>query len=425
MKKFELKISEPTVLFQGKVGDNAWGHNQFPRLLATKMGGIQASWEYTSDTIKYDGTFSELYTYDGGNTWGAMKEGDKVAFAHELVNDGKYFAAFKRVGAYKVEHLKNYTPAFVFDGKKPVHAPPTGKMYFADDIKEDEGKKVFGIEVDVNTGEKREIECEIEWPFMALRTASKTDDLLFPTTTRFSLANKNGIVSHEGALYCSTYGHGFNSSADCKENAITKYPNFSNVYVFKSCDFGHSWKYLSQISVTDEVNKENEKTDYIEGFTEPMMNVMPDGSFIMLMRTGFTNPTANTDYRKNPIYICRSTDKGKTWTAPVAFDDIGVRPQILTLPCNVTIATYGRPILKLRATSDESGVEWADPITIPLTPGEDTNFMKHSCFYTNLLTTGYNSCIMIYSDFNYPNADGIPVKSIMIRKITVEVSEEA
>jgi len=74
------------------------------------------------------------------------------------------------------------------------------------------------------------------------------------------------------------------------------------------------------------------------------------------MRTGCNHPS----------YIARSTDKCRTWSKPQRFDDIGVFPQILPLTCGVTLASYGRPRLKIRATSDPAGMHWEAPVELPL-----------------------------------------------------------
>ena len=91
------------------------------------------------------------------------------------------------------------------------------------------------------------------------------------------------------------------------------------------------------------------------------MSQLPDGSISILLRTGGNNPS----------YIARSTDGCKTWTKPKIFDSNGVLPQILTLKNGITLASYGRPILKVRATSDPSGIDWEEPIVLPLTESTD------------------------------------------------------
>ena len=147
-----------------------------------------------------------------------------------------------------------------------------------------------------------------------------------------------------------------------------------------------------------------------EGLCEPCLNVMPDGSIMMLMRSG----------GNAPCYRAFSTDKCQSWSMVKKFDEVGVLPQMVTLDCGVSIATYGRPYMRIRTTSDPSGKTWQPAQTFDLYSGEKDT----SCYYTNLLAIDDTHALWIYSDFKYPNADGVPVKSIITRVITVVFDEE-
>jgi hypothetical protein len=99
------------------------------------------------------------------------------------------------------------------------------------------------------------------------------------------------------------------------------------------------------------------------------------------------------------------------------FDEIGVLPQITRLACGVTLATYGRPIIYLKATDDESGGEWTEHIEIGISPSDH----DRSCCYTRLLPIDDKSALLVYSDFNFSEkASGEPKKSILVRKITIQ-----
>jgi hypothetical protein len=149
-------------------------------------------------------------------------------------------------------------------------------------------------------------------------------------------------------------------------------------------------------------------TGYSEGPCEPEMTVAPDGSFVMLFRTG----------SNNPCYVVRSTDKGVTWTTPRRLDDIGVLPQICALPCGVTLATFGRPVMRFTAADDPAAMDWAAPQTFPLSATAGTGAFQASCFYTDLYPISDDSALFVYTDFMYPNEYGAPVKTVLIRKIT-------
>ena len=400
-RKFHLEIGQPVAVTYGKPGDDAWGHVQFPALYNTLNGKLLASWEYCSDTIEYKGDFHSAVSADGGKTWQAPAPEDEVAYP-EMAN-GKRFAGFVRKGAYPVDYFEKYTPAYTSEA--------CGRRFFAKDIEETQDTTVYGIEADPVTFEKTVFPCKINWPYMPIGvTPSK---MVYPATMLFSLSQRCGLLVSGEKMYFSLYGHGFNSDAASPEEAMLKYMDKYCVYVFESCDCGRTWKYLSQIPTNDEVVSANPAA---EGFCEPMMAQLPDGSISILLRTGSNNPS----------YIARSTDGCKTWSTPRIFDKNGVLPQILTLKSGVTIASYGRPILKVRATSDPSGVDWEEPIVLPLTVSTDPNENKkpwgkrqQSCFYTGLLPTGDDSVLLIYSDFHYPNPDGVQVKSILVREITV------
>ena len=143
------------------------------------------------------------------------------------------------------------------------------------------------------------------------------------------------------------------------------------------------------------------------------MKLMPDGSVIILMRTG----GGLWDRAEGvPLYMVRSEDGCKTWSTPKRFDKMGVFPQIFTYRCGVTIATYGRPGMALRATSDPSGREWNDPIEIPLSDGPEWR----SCYYTNLLELDDTTALLIYSDFHRPLPDGKgEARAITVRTVKV------
>ena len=400
-RRFHLEIDQPIAVTYGKVGDNAWGHVQFPALYNTTNGKLFASWEYCSDTIEYKGDFHSAVSADGGETWHDPEIGDEIAYP-KMAN-GKCFAGFVRKGAYPVDYFDKYIPAYTSDA--------CGRRFFAKDIEETQDTTVYGIEADPVTFEKTVFACRINWPYMPIGVTAS--GMVYPSTMSFALSQRCGLLMSGEKMYFSLYGHGFNSDATSPEDAMLKYMDKYCVYIFESCDCGRTWTYLSQIPTNDEVVSSNPAA---EGFCEPMMAKLPDGSISILLRTG----------SKNPSYIARSTDGCKTWSTPKIFDTNGVLPQILTLKSGVTIASYGRPIMKIRATSDPLGVDWEDPTVLPLTVSADPDENKkpwgkrqQSCFYTGLLATGDTSALLIYSDFHYPNPDGVQVKSILVRKIKV------
>lgn len=404
MKKFEgefhLALGEPVKIAQGEVGDQAWGHYQFPTIEYTKTGAIMSSWGYGEDKVggkKHDGGVRPPFiSYDGGMTWGPNEKGEEAQPKFPLAN-GKYFLGFAGKSAYPNDIAKDIEPVKRWSNWKGEH-----RMYFAEDfgVNDDTTFRARFFDPDTNTIETREV--KVNWPHQPL--IIWPGELMYPATQLFALCNC-GITQKDGVLYCCLYFYGFNSAAGSREEAVLPYDKY-NTYVFSSEDCGETWNYLSQISVDADTYEDSAS---FEGFGEPMLEKMPDGSFVMLLRTG----------SENTCYIVRSTDGCRTWTKPAKFDDFGVLPQIMTLPCGVTLAAYGRPRLRIRATADPSGMTWEDPITVPLSASEETSMWYTSCFYTHFLPVDDNSVLWIYTDFQNLNEDGEPAKAIMVRKVTV------
>lgn len=177
--------------------------------------------------------------------------------------------------------------------------------------------------------------------------------------------------------------------------------------ILRSTDQGKTWDLWSEIPYVGDPAADP-LAGKREGFTEPVVNFMPDGSALCLLRT--------TDGEgPGPMYWSRSVDSGRTWTQPVVFDDIGVWPQLLTLKNGITLAAYGRPGLYVRATSDPAGLRWEQRVTV-LKPGA---LMKDTCSYAALLTLSDSTALLAYSDFDLHNADGKRCKGMRVRQVTV------
>lgn len=383
---FKLVLGEPTVVSQGKPGDQVWGHYQFPDLCYTTEGNIRIRWDYGTDTIEYDSIPGFKISTDQGQTW-VDTEGYDTHDTTHLMSNGKYFTGFTGKPAYMADYMDAYTPVTKWGSGNA--------LYFLEDITETTDTAVTASEFDPTTGETTTFDVTINWPYAPM---VELQNKIYPFTQIFSLCSR-GIKIIDGDMYLCMYFYGFDSTAASREDALMKYSHLYSTYVFKSTDCGRTWDYLSQISVDEDTYQRG-----MEGLCEPMMEVMEDGSIVMLMRTGSLNPS----------YIARSTDNCLTWSEPKEFDFIGVLPQILRLPCGVTISAYGRPMMRINATSDPTGVKWGEPVEIPMTAGLGT-----SCYYTDFLVLDDNTVLWAYSDFQYPNENGEAVKTILTRTITV------
>ena len=388
-KKFHLEICEAVpIALQPSCEERKWGRWQFPMLTRTMRGHALTTFEYGTDSIQYEATQLFSVSEDGGLSW--REKNDKDIPEYTKMANGKYFCGFVKKGCYRTDYTDAYTPIYT-EGDK--------KWFLADDIAEDCDKKVFAQEFDPETGLTETFECKINWPNLPL--VVYPGNQVYPITMIFALNNEAGIHIIDGEMYFLIYWSGF----DCEETDREKLPESAGVfhaYIFKSSDCGRTWDYFTQLLA--DKTPDGQAEGY-EGYSEPHMAKMPDGSWVMLIRTGSNRKSL----------ISRSVDGCKTWSNPTEFDDIGVFPQILPLPCGVTIATYGRPEMRIRATSDPSGQNWEDSIKIGLSVDKPWE----SCYYTNLLAVDDTTALMVYSDFQYPDPEGNRVKAILARQIRV------
>ncbi len=414
-KDFRVELGEAITVYQAPEADTHWGHYQFPSISYTASGAIRVSWSYSNDSI-YDNTNHGIpnpvryaTSFDGGLTWqpGVNDAGTNYDDAKVLMSNGRYFTGFSgRTGAFEMDPnvLGKYTP--MMSGVMGN----TIDVYNAEDVKEYKFR-LTGSERDPKTGAVYSFTAKVNWPYMPLNAyhsyQTGVKSYINPVEGYFGLQNYMGMISTEDGLYFALYTVG----VDSKTGIAGRYHQYYSVYVFHSEDCGRTWNYVSQISMTRKLfNEAIGSGTTCEGFDEPTITQAPDGSIVMILRTGSNNPS----------YIVRSTDGCKTWSEPEKFDVCGVLPQLMTLGCGVTIASYGRPDLYVRATSDPSCLEWEDHINVPLANGSGGSA---SCYYTRLLRIDDTSAWVVYSDFTTPNADGEPRKSIIVRKITIVPNE--
>ena len=97
--------------------------------------------------------------------------------------------------------------------------------------------------------------------------------------------------------------------------------------IVTSTDEGHTWNYLSTVAAP-------KKGDPIgEGLVEPAITMLEDGRLLCIMRSG----------HHFPLYASWSSDKGKTWTAPLYTGlDRGCDPCLITLHDGRVALSWGR-----------------------------------------------------------------------------------
>ena len=116
------------------------------------------------------------------------------------------------------------------------------------------------------------------------------------------------------------------------------------------------------------------------------------------------------------MLITRSADHGHSWQTPQPLFGFGVFPALVRLGSGALLLSFGRPGVWVTASSD-GGRTWLEPVAV--IEGDPSNVTAHTCGYTALLPTGDDEALLVYSDFAHTGPDGLPCKSVEVRRVTV------
>ena len=118
-------------------------------------------------------------------------------------------------------------------------------------------------------------------------------------------------------------------------------------WLMRSEDGGLSWHFHGTIAALPELGD--------EGFGEPNIALLADGSLMALLRNG------GGDFA--PLWMSRSWDGGRTWSYPVPTNTpTGNAPQIRQLPNGVLACAYGRPDNRVSFDLTGSGLAWSHTV---------------------------------------------------------------
>ena len=373
-----MKITyEKEVLISQATPDvTEWGRWQFPR--AWVMGGrIYVEFDDAHDSsAEYHLPKKQYFTEDSGATW---RE------SHDLVGDllpngdiiKNHFMKPVKVGDLKLPDPIATVPNYAL----------ICSLYRAADLSDD--LTAWYIDRYVKAEDKWIIEkIKVDFPDYVIYDDG---EVIVPNFFWFFKVAPD--KSLWGIWYC------FTLSADGAP------PKYSNAVFFRSDDFGHTWHETGRIVYHPEDNPNDPLADIRMGYTEPDLAFTDDGRMFSVMRTMDGHGNA-------PSYISWSEDGGHTWSKPEVFDDLGVWPQNVNLRNGAILECYGRPKLYTRVYYRG---EWSERERVPE--------LRDTCSYCAVVTLDEDdgSALLVFSDFSYPNADGVKCKTILCRKVHVEI----
>jgi len=176
-------------------------------------------------------------------------------------------------------------------------------------------------------------------------------------------------------------------------------PTRRGVAILQSTDRGRTWRLRGYVAYHPTIM-----------YGEPFLAYAPNGDLLCTLRT--TGEAGNT-----PMYIVRSRDHGRTWSAPEQMDTLGVFPAIAVLGCGVTAVSFGRPGMWMRFSDDPGCRVWGERVTL-VEPGEKD--YENTCGYSSIEPLDDRRFLIAYTDFNHIDTDGRNRKAILTRQVSIE-----
>ena len=387
----KLRISDPVVVAAGpESAITGWGVYQFPDVERLCDGRLMIAFADSSDTIDAYGAERGCYvSCDEGKTWEKANERSLDPLRGVLLDNGDRVQFIEQNSVFLTEEMQ-LPPAVATMGKTSYHR--------ADEMPESICPHTWVMRrVSADFPEGKDELVKLNWPDMLIRSGS---GVVVPPQPWGRLRK-----AEDGVLWMPTFAIGF----DPKTGSVNPY---LNTYVFRSADNGSTWDLMDTMVYRPEEHLDDFLAYDREGYNENNITFAPDGSYIRLVRSDGVFGRI-----KGTLYLVRSTDKGRSWSAPIPFDDRGVWPQLLTLKCGVTLASYGRPGFFIRATDDPACLSWEERIRLV---EDGTKMHKSTCSYSDMIALDEHTAGLVYTDFTVKDDSGVARKTVLFRTVTVE-----
>ena len=458
MKKNQIKLPQKIVIAQGPTFDinepKCWGPFQFPRAYVLDNGTISCSL-YNAQETEFGTKRIYFISNDNGQSWQKADTNIEEKCGVILPNGDRLFEPEEPGVVVEDDFIPwGYFGSSILPGQEPesgnfYKGPPRKlsgwgeswtessklprpysisynqygeqvRLYLHQTLPEGLIKKAFPF-YRTKKGESKpvkEYSPLLDWNYYFANCVFNNGKVVFAPTS----ATGRLRVAPDGSLWIATSS--YNKLAINPTNGAV-IPSLVSFFL-RSDDNGKSFRLMSFL---EHIRDSSLEPSLSAGFLEPDIAFMPDGSMFALMRT--VEPCSMNTLEFAPLYCARSVDGGKTWSKPKIFATSGVLPKLCTLKCGTTIAAYARMGTYIRTTNDPSGQIWDDPIEI--LPNTDRAYLANnphkaqftqeysgSCCNVDLIAISDNEAMLFYTDFYYPDKDGVKRKTLFAQKIIVE-----
>lgn len=392
MEEVNVTLGPPTVVAQTDVTELPWGVWQFPGITRPDPGRLVVSFSRSEDRpFESVSGYSPVATYestDGGKTWRPIEQEPLLRALCHRANGDIVFRDRARLEEIPKETLpppldiSSSGPSFACTVRDPAQVP------------KDLLPKAYVVRRRAGSTEWERIPIEVNDPGEALLSHDPPGKDYVILGHWGNGANQIIELPDRSLLNISV---GFR--LDANRQPLPKWA----CYCSRSTDDGRTWNFHGVIAQDDENNP-------LHGYSEPCATLMPDGSLLAALRT---EHGMEVNQRTGVLYLAQSYDDGRTWSKPRAVNPFGVYPKLLTLANGITVLSFGRPGVNLLYNVDGRGERWQG---LTLLVNEGQRFTRTSG-YTGLVPAGPDSFLIVYDQFDYPNPQGLPRKTILVREI--------
>lgn len=159
----------------------------------------------------------------------------------------------------------------------------------------------------------------------------------------------------------------------------------SRVPIHVSDDHGLTWRFLSHAAL------DLAPHDRQEGFTEPRLLRLANGTLLCFLRTANPDTAKRSGYTYEGLEVVKSTDDGRTWSAPATVVPRGVYPDAVAMRNGVIAVSYGRPGNNVIFSIDGGGT-WISNLRVA-----DTIRAPDCGFYNSLIEVEPGTLLLVYS----------------------------
>ncbi len=407
--RFDVEIGEAKLVVAGPPEERRWGFYQFPHGSRTTRGGeLIVFYSAHDDTVGGGASYpvDPCVSRDRGQTWVKatpadlqnLPSGFQLKDGTELTSGGLKPMRAGELG------LKPVTPANVDLWKSIL-------LYrYADLPKDHQG---FRMTRKAPGGQAEDHFAPLEFPDLALirylfgQNSEIGGSVPLPDT----LVGPYGRLNRDGG------------TLELPDNTLLMLAGavrfredgtaLNGTFLLASEDGGRSWKLRSMLMDT-------QREKGLLGCEEASLVQRPNGTLVTLIRN--EGAPAWRPFYMPDCWLTISRDNGLTWTPPRWFNAFGVLPRLITLDNGIVVASYGRPGVEVRFSSDPDGLIWSQPFSIRPRIGMIGRAVADkdaTCGYTSIFPCGPDRFVIVYSDFYHRDADWILHKAIKVREIRV------